>query len=104
HARNSGRLLEKNIDIGFEARVAWFRRIGKIFLDEAVLRFEAFFIEKSSDEIVGRIDIVVGAAMQELHRLAGGRLANFYAIGEILALGFRGKRDHRLELKAFVAG
>src|SRR5271154_3327864 len=68
-------LLEKNIDIGFEARVVWFCRIGKIFLDEAVLRFEAFFIEKSGDEIVGRINIVVGAAMQELHRLAGRGLA-----------------------------
>ena len=27
---------------------------------------ETFFIEKSGDEIIGRIDIVVGAAMQEL--------------------------------------
>ena len=51
-------------------------RIGHVLLDEHVLGFEPLVVEIIGDRLVGVVEIVIGAAMDEFERAAVGRLAD----------------------------
>ena len=69
HFTGTKTLIDQLVRVGLH-------RIGGIFLDEQILGVELLVVEVIGDRLVGRIHRVVGAAMDELERPAGRRLAD----------------------------
>src|SRR5580704_19321478 len=69
-------LLEQNQYVDGELFGVGRDRIGLILLDEQVLGLEPFFVEIIGDRLVGVVQLVVGAVMDEFQGMALGRLAD----------------------------
>ncbi len=90
-ATNGATSLQEHINIDVDIRVVALK-VGEIFLDDEVLGVEPLLVEIGGDRLIGRFDLVIGAAMLEFERLAGGRSADADALGQFRR-AFRRRRQ-----------
>src|SRR5882724_3900403 len=77
-------LLQRHVDVDHQLVFRRLQGIGDVFLDEGVFGFELFVVEVIGDRLIGVVHVVVGAAMDELQRLAVGRFTDAHVLGQVL--------------------
>src|SRR6516165_3232102 len=71
-----GRSLERDVDLDHQVVFRRRDRVLHVLLDEHILWFELLLVEIIGDQLIGRVHVVIGAAMDELERFARWRLAD----------------------------
>src|SRR5271169_1361987 len=96
-------LFDHDIDVNHKLAGLGLDRIGHIFLDEHVLGFELLVIEIIGDRLVGIVEVVIRAAMDEFQRRALRRLADKH-IAMRRVLGGFGNRNGGFVFEAGIVG
>src|SRR5262245_22622005 len=67
--------LQWHVDVDHQLILRGLQRIGGVFFDKGVLGLKFLVVEVVGDRLVGVVHVVVGAAVDELQRLAIRRIA-----------------------------